>query len=167
MKRKTFIYTSLVIALIFFLLSIFVADAPIHTGLFLSIFVGLVLTVQIEEALFGKKTTKSKKKPAAQATYPKPIYIRKHLDNGFVYRIEWLHGKQYVFDGFSNKYVYRIEGEKIYRGSETKVYYQLKGNRVYRAFDNKEPVYRIEGDKIYQGYFGTRPAFEISNKALR
>lgn len=143
MKKKTFIYTSLVLTLITFVLTIFVAEAPIHIGLFLSLFVGLMLTVQIEDALFGKKTAKRRKKPAVQATYSKPIYIRKYFDNGFLYRIEWLHGGQYVFEGLSNKFVYRIEGDKVYRGTETKPYYQLKGNKVYRAYDNKEPIYRI------------------------
>ena len=114
-----------------------------------------------------QKNTARSTKRSVKTVNPKQIYIYKPFDNGFTYRIEWQHGRQYVFEGHSNRYIYRIEGNKIYRGSETKVYYQLKGNKVYRAFDYKDPVYRIDGDKVYQGNFGTRPVFTIGSRAVR
>ena len=159
----------------FFALAVFVFMLLFakETELVLFIAIGLVLggaaAIGAELGLAkannsGDNKRKQTNQTAPVATEPKPIYIRKPFENGFVYRIEWRHGKQYVFEGHSNKYIYRIEDNKVFRGTETKVYYQLKGNKVYRVFDYKDPVYRIEGDRIYQGNFGTKQVYTISRK---
>ena len=172
---KLFLRNLLVFTAIVFVFQLIFAK-EIELGMFLlrSLILGCAAAVGIEEgrtkvkaSQSGKKSSATQSRSTTRATTPKPIYIYKPFDNGFTYRIEWHHGRQYVFEGHSNKYIYRIEGDKVYRGSETKVYYQLKGSKVYRAFDYKDPVYRIEGDKIYQGNFGTRPVFTIGNRAVR
>ena len=169
MSNKQTVFIGVVFGIMLSLL-IFIGKAPFLQALILAIFLtaGIVLyAANIKDAASGKKSQKRTNKPTPRATTPKPIYIHRPFENGFVYRIEWHHGRQYVFEGFSNKYIYRIDGDKVYRGTETKVYYQIKGNKVYRAFEYKDPVYRIEDGKIYQGNFGRRPVFTISNKAVR
>lgn len=168
---KRFLMICGVCASIVFILLVLFLEAELHIKIILGLFIGACMGTYLDNLFYrktsSKKTAKSRKKSAPKTDAPKPIYIRKAFDNNFCYRVECHHGKQYVFEGFSNKYIYRIEGDRIYRGSETKVYYQLKGNKIYRAFDYKNPVYRIEDDKIYQGSFGTKPVFTIGNRAVR
>ena len=151
---------------------LFFLDAELHLTILLALFAGAWLCVFLSKLLYGLPPSKEQSKAGCKttvprATTPKTVYIRRPFENGFTYRIEWQHGRQYVFEGGSNRYVYRIEGNKVYLGGERKVYYEIKGNKVYRAFDYKDPVYRIEGEKIYQGNFGTRPVYTIGNRALR
>ena len=161
-------------AIVFVFQLVFAKEIELLLFIATSLVLGTTAAVGIEQGRAklkakenGKKYSAAQNRSTPKATTPKPIYISKPVDNGFIYRIEWQHGRQYVFEGNSNRFIYRIEGDKIYRGSETKVYYQLKGNKVYRAFDYKDPVYRIDGDKIYQGNFGTRPVFTIGSRSVR
>lgn len=171
-KQKRFLVLwSLCSFIAIVLLAVFL-DAELHLNIILGLFAGSWLSIVLYHLLYGLPPSKeqgrtSAKTVAPRATTPRPVYIRRPFENGFTYRIEWQHGKQYVFEGRSNRFVYRIEGDKVYRGLEAKVCYQIKGNKVYRNFDYKDPVYRIEGEKIYQGNFGTRPVYIISNRALR
>lgn len=168
--KKLLRLTLICAAVVFIIMLLVVKDLGFLELLILSLLMGLGLAAMIHDALYGKKKglkNGHKNSVSPRPTYPKPIYIRKPFENGCVYRVEYRHGKQFVFEGYSNKYIYRIEGEKIYRGMDNKICYWIRGNKVYNTLNKDNPIYRIENDKIYQGNLGRRPVYEISRKPVR
>lgn len=154
---------------IFIILLFLLDDAELHIRLMISLLAGSALSAYMENIIFGKESSKGSRQHqhstvSSSPAHPKPVYIHKPFENKIVYRIEYRHGKQYVFEGLSNNFIYRIEGNMVYRGTDPKVYYRRKGNKIFRDFEYKEPVYRIEGNELYPGNFGRKPVYVISSK---